>query len=204
VLLFASDVVHGHLPNVSKTVVAGAELLITEARACTRGELIVFDQKMQGLRGRAEIQKSALFEQLCHTLITPFDHDDLFLLSKMLGSTMDEILGASEILRSWPDPPAPDSVQDLCRVVGEACHAVDRTVRKFLDNKLEARDFRDFFRIRDKANEILNLALGRLFETETDSTILLQKRDLYKHPHAAVALCCQTAASLRSIVLKNG
>jgi hypothetical protein len=43
-----------------------------------------------------------------------------------------------------------------------------------------------------------------LFETETDSAILLQKRDLYKHPHAAVALCCQTAASLRSIVLKNG
>jgi uncharacterized protein Yka (UPF0111/DUF47 family) len=204
VLLFSTDVVHGHLPDVSKTVVAGAELLIAEAGACAPGELIGFHQKMQGLRGRARIQKSALFEQLCHTLITPFDHDDLYLLSKMLGSTMDEILGASEILRSWPYPPAPESVQDLCRVVGEGCHAVDRTVRKFLDKKLEARDFRDFVRIRDEANEILNLALGRLFETETDSTILLQKRDLYKHPHAAVTLCCQTAASLRSIVLKNG
>jgi uncharacterized protein Yka (UPF0111/DUF47 family) len=102
VLLFSTDVAHGYLPDVSKTVVSGAELLITQAAACTRGELIDFHRKMQSLRSRARIQQSALFEQLCRTLITPFDHDDLYLLSKMLGSTMDEILGASEILRSWP------------------------------------------------------------------------------------------------------
>jgi uncharacterized protein Yka (UPF0111/DUF47 family) len=204
VLLFSSDVVNGYLPDVSKTVVASADLLIVEAGARSGGELIGFHQKLQGLRGRVRIQKSALFKQLCDTLITPFDHDDLYLLSKMLGSTMDEILGASEILRSWPYPPAPESVQDLCRIVGEGCRALDRNIRAFLGKKIQPEDFRDFFRIRDEANQTLNLALGRLFESERNSTVLIQERDLYKHPHLAVVLCCQTAATLRSIVLKNG
>jgi uncharacterized protein Yka (UPF0111/DUF47 family) len=79
------------------------------------------------------IQKSALFKQLCDTLVTPFDHDDLYLLSQMLSYTMDEIVSASEILQSWPYPPAPEPVQDLCRMVAEGCRALDRNIRAFLD-----------------------------------------------------------------------
>jgi hypothetical protein len=44
---------------------------------------------------------------------------------------------------------------------------VDRTVRKFLDKKLQAEDFLDFVRIRDKANTTLNRALARISHQST-------------------------------------
>ena len=85
-----------------------------------------------------------------------------------------------------------------------ACSSFDGALRGFLHKKLKTEQFREFPLIRARANQIVNSALAELFDTETDTTVLLRKRELYKHPHAAVARCCEAATALRSIALKNG
>ena len=78
--LFPTQEVTGCLPAVSSTVVEGAKLL-------------------QAIQESAAQHKPSLFHELCHTLITPLDPEDLFRLSGMMISTMDEIAASSESFR---------------------------------------------------------------------------------------------------------
>jgi len=145
-----------------------------------------------------------LFDELCQTLITPLDPEDLFQLSRRMTSTLDEIAASSESFLCWFPKKPPALLVELCALLTTACSAFDETLRAFLHKKLETEHFRSFPSIRARANEILNSAFAELFDTETDTTVLLRKRELYKHPHAAVVRCCEAATALRSISLKNG
>ena len=122
----------------------------------------------------------------------------------MMISTMDEIAASSESFRLWFPVKPPASLVELCALLTIACSAFDGALRAFLHKKLKTEQFREFPVIRARANQIVNSALAELFDTETDTTVLLRKRELYKHPHAAVARCCEAATALRSIALKNG
>ena len=183
--LFPTQEVIGCLPAVSSTVVEGAKLL-------------------QVIQECAAQHKPTLFHELCHTLITPLDPEDLLSLSGMMISTMDEIAASSESFRLWFPVKPPASLVELCALLTIACSAFDGALRGFLHKKLKTEQFREFPLIRARANQIANSALAELFDTETDTTVLLRKRELYKHPHAAVARCCEAATALRSIALKNG
>lgn len=197
--LFPTQEVIGCLPAVSSTVLEGAKLL-----QALDGDWPNVERQIQALQECAAQHKSALFHELCHTLITPLDPEDLLRLSGMMISTMDEIAASSESFLLWFPVKPPASLVDLCALLTTACNAFDETLRAFLHKRLETEQFREFPIIRARANQIVNSALAELFDTETDTTVLLRERELYKHPHAAVVRCCEAATALRSIALKNG
>jgi uncharacterized protein Yka (UPF0111/DUF47 family) len=199
VSLFPTQEVTGCLPAVSSTVLEGAELLQT-----LNGDWPAVERQIQVLQECAARHKSSLFQELCHTLITPLDPEDLFQLSGRMISTLDEIAASSESFLLWFPVSAPAPLIELCALLTTSCNAFDETLRAFLRKKLDTEQFREFPKIRARANQIVNAALAELFDTETDSKVLLRKRELYKHPHAAVARCCEAAVALRSIALKNG
>jgi hypothetical protein len=199
VLLFSSEEVLGALPAVSSSVVKSAELLRPPKRdwGCV-------ERQIQMLQEGAAQHRLTLFHQLCETLITPLDPEDLFQLSGMMIYTLDAIAASGESFRHWFPAEPPSPLVDLCTLLTYACNSLDLTLRAFLNKKLNPEQFREFPIIRAKANRIVNIALAELFRTEADTTMLLRERELYKHPHAAVARCCETAAALRSFGLKNG
>ncbi|MEO8129091.1 MAG: hypothetical protein ABJF23_33490 [Bryobacteraceae bacterium] len=197
--LFPTPDVTECLPAVSSTVREGAELLQP-----LKGDWPAVERQIQVLQECAARHKASLFNELCHTLITPLDPEDLFQLSGRMISTLDEIAASSELFLLWFPVHPPASLVELCALLTEACTAFDDTLSAFLRKKLDPAQFRDFPRIRARANQIVNSALAELFDTETDTNVLLRKRELYKHPHAAVVRCCEAATALRSIALKNG
>jgi uncharacterized protein Yka (UPF0111/DUF47 family) len=199
VQLFSSEEVLGCLPAVSLAVVEGAQLLKP-----LNGDWPGVERQIQDLQERAVQHKAALFHQLCRTLITPLDPEDLLKLSSMLISTLDEIAASSEDFRLWFPAQPPSSLVKLCTLLTEACEALDGALRAFLRKKVKPEQFRDFPVMRAKANRILNAAVAELFDTEAETKVLLRKRNLYRHPHAAIVRCCETATTLRSIALKNG
>jgi len=199
VSLFPSPEVTECLPAVSSTVREGAELL-----QALNGDWPGMERQIQALQECAARHKASLFNELCHTLITPLDPEDLFQLSGRMISTLDEIAASSELFLLWFPVHPPTSLVKLCTLLTEACSEFDEALRAFLRKKLHPEQFRQFPRIRARANRIVNTALAELFDTESDTTVLLRKRELYKHPHAAIARCCEAATALRSIALKNG
>lgn len=162
------------------------------------------DQRIRTLHETAIRHKTDLFRQLCNTLITPLDPEDLMQLSNRMVATLDEIAAAIGTFRLWFPAQPPRPLIELCNLLTHASTTLDQTLRAFLNKKLKPEHFREFSTIRVQANQILNSALGELFDTETDTTVILRKRDLYRHPHAAVVRCCETAVALRTIALKNG
>ncbi len=147
-----------------------------------------------------------IFIELSKNFITPFDREDIHTLASALDDIADYIHASAGNMELYQVTNVGEPIVKLAELLVEMCTDLEKAVK-------ELRSFKNVRVIADacvrinsaenKADQVCNLAIARLFEHETNAIELIKQKEILQTLEIATDKCEDAANVLESILVKN-
>lgn len=146
-----------------------------------------------------------VFTELGRNFITPFDREDIHYLASALDDIADYIYASVKKIRFYRVNPNDAGIQKLAELIEQACETIKGAVME-LRNMRNMRQITDALvkvnSIENQADDIYDLSIDRLFETEPDAKEVIKKREIYNAMETATDKCEDACNVIESIIVK--
>jgi len=160
-------------------------------------------EQLKTIEHRGDEMTHDILTRLNQTFITPFDREDIHKLASSLDDVLDFVHAAGERLVMYKitefTPSAPQLADVIIRQGEQLCKAVSHLEKK--NNVLQY--CVEINRLENEADRIASVALGQLFETETNPIALIKKKELYEVLETATDKAEDAANVIESVVVKS-
>jgi predicted phosphate transport protein (TIGR00153 family) len=160
-------------------------------------------EQLKTIEHRGDEMTHDILTKLNQTFITPFDREDIHKLASSLDDVLDFVHAAGERLVMYKitelTPSAPQLADVIVRQGEQLCKAVSHLEKK--NNVLQY--CVEINRLENEADRIASVALGQLFETETNPIALIKKKELYETLETATDKAEDAANVIESVVVKS-
>jgi uncharacterized protein len=188
----------GHL------VIMGEKLkeVVAEPDFEKRGKLI---KEVEDLEHTCDDVTHEIFTQLGKNFITPFDREDIHYLASALDDIADYIQASAKKINFYKVNPSDSGIQKMADIIAQGCIAVDRAVVE-LRNMKNMRQITDALvqinSIENQGDDIFDMSIERLFDTEPDAKEVIKKREIYQVMEIVTDKCEDAANVIESIIVK--
>jgi uncharacterized protein Yka (UPF0111/DUF47 family) len=146
-----------------------------------------------------------IFTELGRNFITPFDREDIHYLATSLDDVCDYIFATAKKINFYKVNPNDQGIQKMADLIEQGSEQIRTAVH-------ELRNMRDMRRITEalvkvnsienQADDIFDLSIERLFETEPDAKEVIKKREIYQVMEIVTDKCEDAANVIESIIIK--
>jgi predicted phosphate transport protein (TIGR00153 family) len=146
------------------------------------------------------------FDKLNSTFITPLEREDIHQLASRLDDIVDHIDSTASRLVIYGVKKPTDEAKLLAQVLTRTCVEVQRAVsglRNLKDPALLSRTSVEINRLENESDDILRLALKRLFERQNDVLEVIKLKEIYEKLESAVDRCEDVANVIQAVVLRH-
>jgi len=144
-------------------------------------------------------------DQLHRTFVTPFDREDIAILSHTLDDVTDFIHSAADAMLLYRVEEPTQRAKELSDVIVEITSEVERAVAllsKKLDQRQIIKHCVEINRLENVADRIYRSALAELFANSTDVVYIMKWREIYEHMETATDRCEDVANVLEGVAIK--
>lgn len=146
-----------------------------------------------------------IFTELGRNFITPFDREDIHYLASALDDICDYIFSATKKINFYKVNPNDMGIQKLADLIEQGACQIHIAVKE-LRNMRDMRKITDALvkvnSIENQADDIFDLSIERLFETEPDAKEVIKKREIYQVMEIVTDKCEDAANVIESIIIK--
>lgn len=143
---------------------------------------------------------------LHRTFITPFDREDIALLTHTMDDVLDFIHAAADAMFIYKVKKPTDRVKELADVIVLATQEMGKAVGS-LRHKGEFKQMLErcveINRLENAADRIYRAAIGELFEKSKDMAEIIKWREIYEHMETATDRAEDVADVIEGVALKN-
>lgn len=168
-----------------------------------RGTLI---NEMENLEHKNDDVTHKIFVELGRNFITPFDREDIHSLASALDDIADYIFSAGKKINFYKiDPLQDQGIQKTAEAIGEAVLAVKEAVHELRNLKNTNKIIECVIKINsieNRADDIFDMCIERLFESDVDAKELIKRREIYTVLETATDMCEDAGNVIESIVVK--
>jgi len=146
-----------------------------------------------------------IFTELGRNFITPFDREDIHYLATSLDDVCDYIFATAKKINFYKVNPNDQGIQKMADLIEQGSEQIRIAVH-------ELRDMRDMRKITEslvkvnsienQADDIFDLSIERLFETEPDAKEVIKKREIFQVMEIVTDKCEDAANVIESIIIK--
>jgi len=144
---------------------------------------------------------------LHRTFITPFDREDIAMLSHTMDDITDFIHAAADAIFIYKIDKPTQRSRELADIIVEAALEVEKAVsllKCHKDLKKVMEHCVELNRLENRADKVYRAALGELFdESGEDTTNIIKWREIYEHMESATDRCEDVANVLEGVALKH-
>ena len=143
---------------------------------------------------------------LHRTFVTPFDREDIALLSHTMDDITDFIHAAADAAFIYRVDKPTQRAKELAETIVQATLEVEKAVlllRHHSDLKKIMEHCVELNRLENRADKIYRSALGELFDDGEDTAYIIKWREIYEHMESATDRCEDVANVLEGVVLKH-
>jgi uncharacterized protein len=191
--------------NVSQVLVKMGEKLkevVHEPDFEKRAKLI---KEIENMEHENDDYTHNIFTELGKNFITPFDREDIHYLASALDDIADYIYASAKKINFYKVNPADTGIQKMADIIAEGCVAVNRAVVE-LRNMKNMRQITDALvainSIENQGDDIFDMSIERLFDTEPDAKEVIKKREIYQVMEIVTDKCEDAANVIESIIVK--
>ncbi|HET6227797.1 MAG TPA: DUF47 family protein, partial [Bacteroidia bacterium] len=137
--------------------------------------------------------------------ITPFDREDIHYLATSLDDIADTIYAASKKINFYKVNPNDLGIQKLAEIIDQSASLVKNAVTSLRDMKNLRQMTESLVKINsleNQADDVFDMSIERLFETEPDAKEVIKKREIYTVMEIATDKCEDAANVIESIIIK--
>ncbi len=188
----------------SSLVIMGEKLkeVVNEPDFEKRGKLI---KDLEDMEHTCDDFTHEIFTQLSKNFITPFDREDIHYLASALDDIADYIYASAKKINFYKVNPSDSGIQKMADIIAQACEAVNGAIVE-LRNMKNMRKITDALvlinSIENQGDDIFDLSIERLFDTEHDAKELIKKREIYQVMEIVTDKCEDAANVIESIIVK--
>ena len=146
-----------------------------------------------------------IFTELGRNFITPFDREDIHSLASALDDVSDYIYASAKKINFYKVDPSDVGIQKMSELIFNACTEVQKAVKELRDMK-NLRRMTDSMvainSIENQADDVFDMSIERLFETEPDAKEVIKKREIYQVMEIVTDKCEDAANVIESIIIK--
>ncbi|MBM3165167.1 MAG: DUF47 family protein [Bacteroidetes bacterium] len=147
-----------------------------------------------------------IFVELGRNFITPFDREDIHSLASALDDVADYIFAAGKKINFYQiDPLQDQGIQKSAEAIREAVLALKQAVMELRNLKNTQKIIECVIKINsieNNADNIFDMSIERLFESDVDAKQLIKRRELYMVLETATDKCEDAGNVIESIVVK--
>ena len=146
-----------------------------------------------------------IFTELGRNFITPFDREDIHYLASALDDICDYIYATAKKINFYKINPNDVGIQKMVDLIDQGTTQIQTAVRE-LRNMRDMRKITDSLvkvnSIENQADDIFDMSIDRLFETEPDAKEVIKKREIYQVMEIVTDKCEDAANVIESIIIK--
>jgi uncharacterized protein Yka (UPF0111/DUF47 family) len=146
-----------------------------------------------------------VFTELRRNFITPFDREDIHYLASALDDICDYTYATAKKINFYKVNPNDTGIQKMADLIEQATEQVRQAVKE-LRNMKDMRKITDALvkvnSIENQADDIFDMSIDRLFETEPDAKEVIKKREIYQVMEIVTDKCEDAANVIESIIIK--
>ncbi len=191
--------------DVAVTVNQMAQLLkqvVQETDFDKRGSII---KQIEDLEHKNDEHTHRLFTELGRNFITPFDREDIHYLASALDDIADYIYASAKKINFYRVNPNDPGIQKIVDLIEQGTEQIKNALFE-LRNMKNMRKITDALvkvnSIENQADDIFDMSIDRLFETEPDAKEVIKKREIYHALETATDKCEDAANVIESIIVK--
>ena len=163
-------------------------------------------KQMEDLEHANDEVTHTIFVELGKNFITPFDREDIHSLASALDDIADYIYASGKKINFYKiDPTLDQGIQKTAIAIEEAVRAVKQAVLELRNLKNTQKIVECVIRINsaeNKADEIFDMSIEKLFDSDVDAKELIKKRELYQVMEIVTDKCEDAGNVIESIVVK--
>ena len=141
--------------------------------------------------------------KLNKSFITPFDREDIFMLSIALDDVCDYIDAGARAIIMYGIQDINDHAKGFAKVIQSLAIEINSAVSLLKKPNGMNQHIVEIHRLENEADDIYFRAIGELFQKETDPIMLIKWKELYEILENATDRCESVANIIESIVLKH-
>jgi len=163
-------------------------------------------KEMEGLEHKNDMLTHEIFVELGKNFITPFDREDIHSLATALDDIADYIYASAKKINFYKIEPTSDSgIQKSGDAILQAVLAVNAAVMELRNLKNTQKIVECVIKINsieNMADELFDLSIERLFDSDVDAKELIKKREIYQTLETVSDKCEDAGNVIESIVVK--
>jgi predicted phosphate transport protein (TIGR00153 family) len=160
---------------------------------------------MEDLEHQNDDLTHEIFMELGKNFITPFDREDIHALATSLDDIADHIYASAKKINFYKVDPNDSGILKMADAILEAVLAVNESVKELRNLKNTQKIIECVIKINsieNQADDIFDLSIERLFESDIDAKDLIKKREIYQILEVATDKCEDVGNVIESIVVK--
>ncbi len=165
----------------------------------------IFIKQVEDLEHKNDEHTHRIFTELGRNFITPFDREDIHSLASALDDIADYIYSSAKKINFYRVNPNDTGIRKLADLIAEGSVQIKNAVGE-LRNMKNMRKITDALvkvnSIENQADDIYDMSVDRLFETEPDAKEVMKKREIYQVMETATDMCEDAANVIESIIIK--
>jgi uncharacterized protein Yka (UPF0111/DUF47 family) len=191
--------------DVAVTVHQMAEVLIAVVQETDFDKRSSLIKHAEDLEHKNDEHTHRIFTELGRNFITPFDREDIHYLASALDDIADYIYSACKKINFYRVNPNDLGIRKLADLILESTVQISNAVSELRNMKNMRKITEALVKVNDienQADDIYDLSIDRLFETEPDAKEVIKKREIYHAMETATDKCEDAANVIESIIIK--
>ncbi len=160
-------------------------------------------QRINSIEGACDELTHSIVTKLNTTFITPFDREDIYMLSGALDDIADFIDDAARAMVIYNV----NETTDYARRFGAVLSDIARELNEVVSRLERPRDIMprlvEIHRLENVADDLYHEAIGDLFRGTPDPVHLIKWKDIYEKLETAVDRCERVANIIESVIIKH-
>lgn len=144
-----------------------------------------------------------LTTKLNKSFITPFDREDIFMLSVALDDVIDYIDAGARAILMYDIKDINDHAKHLAKVIQGLTIEINSAVSMLSKPNNMNQHIIEIHRLENEADDVYFRAIGELFQHATDALFVIKWKELYEILENATDRCESVANIIESIMLKH-
>lgn len=180
-----------------------ASSALVEMMADKKGDFTGHVKRIKEIEHECDELTHTVSTRLNKSFITPFDREDIYLLSGALDDIVDLIDDAARVMVMYDVHESTAHAvhfADVIQRMAVELHEIVKTLER--PNGISPR-LVELHRLENEGDEIYHTAVAELFHTATDPLTVLKWKDIYEKLEAAVDRCENVANIIESIIIKH-
>lgn len=180
-----------------------AAVALVEMLADKSGHYAKHAERIKSIEHACDELTHSVSTRLNKSFITPFDREDIYMLSSAFDDVVDLIDDAARAMVMYDVHESTDYARHLADVIQRMAMQLNEIVPMLKKANGISPRLVEIHRLENEGDDIYHTAIAELFHYEIDPLTVIKWKDIYEKLESTIDRCESVANIIESVIIKN-